>query len=174
MFCFFQPSLNLFGLLRTLPNFIFPIAMNNFYRQKMIFYTTKKCSKTLLDFRSKRLKGMLNWVMRAKKSVFCRQSTKCTESARGPEKIHWSPKWDNLNWTPLRSATWKGTITIFDLFFFCELNLYLKINLVKRYYLFVQSWVHNIFILLTSMAKFTVFKKNSGFKHPLFCCLLSI
>ena len=40
--------------------------------------------------------------------------------------------------------------------------------------LFVQSWVHNIFILLTSMAKFTVFKKNSGFKHPLFCCLLHL
>ena len=141
--------------------------------------STKKSSKTSLDFRRKRLKGMLNWVMRAKKSVFCRQSTKCTESARGPEKIHWSPKWDNLNWTPLRSATWKGTITIFDLFFLRVENLYLKINLVERYYYlttwisFVQSWVHNIFILLTTMEKFQSLIKILAWNILCFVCFVA-
>ena len=41
---------------------------------------------------------MLNGVMRPKKGGSGnRQSTKCIKCA--PEKIHWSPKWDNLNWT---------------------------------------------------------------------------
>ena len=34
--------------------------------------------------------------------------------------------------------------------------------------------MHNILILLTSMAKFMALKKNSGFNHRLFCCLLHL